>query len=136
MSKRWCLLILLNPRPIGWSITKNLHCMMLFCVFTALFSTNLLLNPVYYNLLTDKKKKTIFEDFPGCYTNLLNLVQCMGSLYDVQDQNFAIWPSRNCSLATAPCRVVCSNFGHPALTSSFTKYKFPRWKKSFATIVN
>ena len=33
-------------------------------------------------------------------------------------------------------RVVCPNFGHPALTSSFTKYKFLQVKNSFATIVN
>ena len=27
------------------------------------------------------------------------------------------------------CRVVCLNFGHLALTSSFIKYKFCRWKR-------
>ena len=32
------------------------------------------------------------------------------------------------------CRVVCPNFGHPALTSSFTKKL--QMKNSFATIVN
>ena len=34
--------------------------------------------------------------------------------------------------------IVCFNFGqwHPALTSSFTKYKFLQVKNSFATIVN
>ena len=32
--------------------------------------------------------------------------------------------------------LVCPNFGHPALTSSFTKYKFLQVKNSFATIVN
>ena len=31
-------------------------------------------------------------------------------------------------------RVVCLNFGHPALTSPFTKYIFFRVKNSFATI--
>ena len=33
-------------------------------------------------------------------------------------------------------RVVCPYFGHTALTSSFTKYKFFQAKNSFATIVN
>ena len=33
-------------------------------------------------------------------------------------------------------RVVCPNFGHPALTSSFTKYNFLQVKTSYATIVN
>ena len=33
-------------------------------------------------------------------------------------------------------RVVCPNFGHPALTSSFTKCKFLQVNNSFATIVN
>ena len=33
-------------------------------------------------------------------------------------------------------RVVCPNFGHPALTSPFTKHKFLHVKNSFATIVN
>ena len=33
-------------------------------------------------------------------------------------------------------RVVCPNVGNPALTSSFTKYKFLQEKNSFATIVN
>ena len=33
-------------------------------------------------------------------------------------------------------RVVCPNFGHPALTPSFTKYKFLQVKNSFATLVN
>ena len=33
-------------------------------------------------------------------------------------------------------RVVCPNFGHPALTSSFTKYEFLQVKNSFATILN
>ena len=33
-------------------------------------------------------------------------------------------------------RVVCPNFGHPALTSYFTKYKFLQVKNSFAKIVN
>ena len=33
-------------------------------------------------------------------------------------------------------RVVCPNFGHPALTSSFTKYKFLQVKRSFATLMN
>ena len=33
-------------------------------------------------------------------------------------------------------RVVCPNFGHPALTSSFTKYKFLHVKNSFETNVN
>ena len=33
-------------------------------------------------------------------------------------------------------RVVCPNFGHPALTSSFTKYKFSQVKNSFAIIVS
>ena len=33
-------------------------------------------------------------------------------------------------------RVVCPNFGHPALTPSFTKYNFLQVKKSFATLVN
>ena len=33
-------------------------------------------------------------------------------------------------------RVVCPNFGHPALTPSFTKYRFLQVKKSFATLVN
>ena len=33
-------------------------------------------------------------------------------------------------------RVVCPNFGHPAPTSSFTKYTFLQVKNSFATIVN
>ena len=32
--------------------------------------------------------------------------------------------------------VVCHNFGHPALTSSFTKYKFLQVKYDFAAIVN
>ena len=32
--------------------------------------------------------------------------------------------------------VVCPNFGHPALTSSFTKYKFLQMKNSFETNVN
>ena len=31
---------------------------------------------------------------------------------------------------------MCPNFGHPALTSSFTKYEFLQVKNSFATIVN
>ena len=31
---------------------------------------------------------------------------------------------------------MCPNFGHSALTSSFTKYKFLQVKKSFATVVN
>ena len=33
-------------------------------------------------------------------------------------------------------RVVCPNFGHPALTQSFTKYQFLQVKNSFAIIVN
>mgnify|MGYP000279282549 CR=1 FL=1 len=33
-------------------------------------------------------------------------------------------------------RVVCPNFGHPALTPSFTKYKNFQMKNSFATLVN
>ena len=33
-------------------------------------------------------------------------------------------------------RVVCPNFGHPALTPSFTKYKFLQVKNSFETLVN
>ena len=33
-------------------------------------------------------------------------------------------------------KVVCPNFGHTALTSSLTKYKFLQMKNSFATIVN
>ena len=33
-------------------------------------------------------------------------------------------------------RVVCPNFEHPALTSSFTKYEFLQVKFFFATIVN
>ena len=33
-------------------------------------------------------------------------------------------------------RVVCPNLGHPALTSSFTKYNFFQIKTSFATFVN
>ena len=33
-------------------------------------------------------------------------------------------------------RVVCPNFRHPALTPSFTKYKFLQLKTSFATLVN
>ena len=33
-------------------------------------------------------------------------------------------------------RVVCPNFGHPALTPSFTKYRFLQVKNSFATNVN
>ena len=33
-------------------------------------------------------------------------------------------------------RVVCPKFGHPALTSSYKKYKFLQVKNSFATIVN
>ena len=32
--------------------------------------------------------------------------------------------------------VVCTNFGHPALISTFTKYKFLQVKNIFATIVN
>ena len=32
--------------------------------------------------------------------------------------------------------VVCSNFGHPAIISSFTKYRFLQVKNSFSTIVN
>ena len=32
-------------------------------------------------------------------------------------------------------REVCSSLGHPALTSSFTKYKFLQMKISFATFV-
>ena len=32
--------------------------------------------------------------------------------------------------------VVCPNFGHPALTPSFTKYNFLQVKTSYATIVN
>ena len=31
---------------------------------------------------------------------------------------------------------VYPNFGHPALTSSFTKYKYLQMKNGFATIVN
>ena len=33
-------------------------------------------------------------------------------------------------------RVLCPNFGHPAPTSTFTKYEFLQMKNSFATIVN
>ena len=33
-------------------------------------------------------------------------------------------------------RVVCPNFGHPVLTSSFTKYRFLQVKNSLAKIVN
>ena len=33
-------------------------------------------------------------------------------------------------------RVVCPYFGHPALTPSYTKYKFLQVKNSFATLVN
>ena len=33
-------------------------------------------------------------------------------------------------------RVVCPNFGHPALTPSFTKYQFLQVKNRFATLVN
>ena len=33
-------------------------------------------------------------------------------------------------------RVGCPNFGHPALTSSFTRYKFLQVKYSVATILN
>ena len=33
-------------------------------------------------------------------------------------------------------RVVCPNFRHPALTSSFIKYNFLEVKNSFAAIVN
>ena len=33
-------------------------------------------------------------------------------------------------------RVACPNFGHPAQTSSFTKYDFLQVKNYFATIVN
>ena len=33
-------------------------------------------------------------------------------------------------------RVMCPNFGHPALTPSFTKYNFFQIKNSFATLVN
>ena len=33
-------------------------------------------------------------------------------------------------------RVVCPNFGHPAPTLSFTKYKFMQAKYSFKTNVN
>ena len=33
-------------------------------------------------------------------------------------------------------RVVCPNFGHPSITSSFSKYTFLQVKNSFATIVN
>ena len=32
-------------------------------------------------------------------------------------------------------RVVCPNFGHPVLTSSFTKFKFLHVNNSFATFV-
>ena len=31
---------------------------------------------------------------------------------------------------------MCPNFGHPALTSAFTKYKLLEVKNSFATLVN
>ena len=40
------------------------------------------------------------------------------------------------SLENNKDRVVCPNFGHPALTSSFTKYEFLQVKNSFATILN
>ena len=33
-------------------------------------------------------------------------------------------------------RVVCPNFGHPVLTSSFTKYTFLLVKNSFTTFVS
>ena len=33
-------------------------------------------------------------------------------------------------------RIVCHNFGHPALTSSFTKYKFLQVKNSFEENLN
>ena len=33
-------------------------------------------------------------------------------------------------------RVVCPNFGHPDLTSSFIKFRFLHGKNSFALIVN
>ena len=33
-------------------------------------------------------------------------------------------------------RVVCPNFGHPAITSSLTKYNFSRVKNDIATTVN
>ena len=33
-------------------------------------------------------------------------------------------------------KAVCPNFGHPALTSLFTKYELLHVKKSFATILN
>ena len=33
-------------------------------------------------------------------------------------------------------RVVCPNFGHPALTPSFRKYKFFQVKNTFATLMN
>ena len=44
----------------------------------------------------------------------------------------------NCNLVSTiiVTRVVCLNFGHPALTSVFTKYAFLQVKNSFATIVN
>ena len=45
------------------------------------------------------------------------------------------WYTRD-TLYTKNDRVVFPNFGHPALTSSFAKYKFLKVKNSLVTIVN
>ena len=61
-------------------------------------------------------------------TDRTTIVSSEGALVDIR-------PSKPLTLEVK-ARVVCPNFGHPALTSSFAKYNFLQVKNSCAAIVN
>ena len=65
-----------------------------------------------------------YQHISFCYLKMEQILAC-----EIKDSLFLFWV-RNF------CRVVCPNFRHPALSSSFTKCEYLQEKNSFAAIVN
>ena len=84
-----------------------------------------------------KNQSITYYMYIAYYIHITYMYQCiLHSYYTSAICNVHTAIVKLVMLLYASAQGVCPNFGHPALTSSFTKYKFLQMKNSFATIVN